>query len=236
MSATVPESHEPPVDTSSAAPAPQQLEGEDKAALVGIMYSDKVWIVPGWIKTSFFWVAIVGLIGVFWFEADKRVTFRTLLIDSVVEPEDIGSAMAPPWSLPPGESGAPVDLAAYKGKWVFVNFWATWCPPCRDEMPSMEMLNRRFQGKNLAMVAITVDENWAEVNRFFGDTKPSFTVLWDRDKRVSSTYSTRKFPESYLIDPEGRVAAKFVGPRDWYNQATVQYFEDVIAGKRKPVS
>jgi thiol-disulfide isomerase/thioredoxin len=119
---------------------------------------------------------------------------------------------------------------------VVVNFWATWCPPCRDEMPSMEMLNRRFQqkGLNVKLLAVSVDEDWREVNRFFGETKPTFTVLWDKDKRSSTAYSTHKYPETYIIAPDGRVAAKFTGPRDWYNQATVQYFDDLVAGRRKP--
>ncbi len=99
----------------------------------------------------------------------------------------------------------------------------------------MEMLHRRFKG-DLVMLAVSVDDDQAQIGRFFGSEKPSFTVMWDSDKKFASTYGTRKFPESYLIDPEGRVAAKFVGPRDWYNQGTVQYFDDVLKGRRKPVT
>jgi peroxiredoxin len=105
-------------------------------------------------------------------------------------------------------------------------------------MPSLEMLNRRMQQDKepLHIVAASVDDDWKEVNRFFGETRPTFTVLWDQGKATSFTYGTRKFPETYLIDPEGRVAAKFTGPRDWYNQGTVEYFHAVLSGKRKPVS
>jgi peroxiredoxin len=215
---------------------PEKLEGEDAKDLVGIMYSEKKWVVPAWAKAVFFWAAIGTLVPLAGYTAWKRYTFQKLLVDSVVEPEDLGMQTAPEVKLPGGDGAPEVALSSMRGKWVLLNFWATWCAPCRDEMPSMEMLNRRFQrdGKNIQLVAVSVDEDWRQVNRFFGETRPTFTVLWDRDKASATTYGTRKFPETYLIDPEGRVAAKFTGPRDWYNQATVQYFDDVLAGKRKP--
>lgn len=215
----------------------EKLEGEDAKDLVGIMYSERKWIVPGWYKAVFFWLAIIGICTVGGYTAWKRIWFTTLLVDSVVEPESWGDRPAPSFVLPQGEGGAQVDLAAFKGKWVLLNFWATWCAPCRDEMPSMEMLNRRVDkdGLNMEIVAISVDDAWGEVNRFFGAVQPTFTVLWDKEKRSSNAYGTRKFPETYLIDPSGKVVAKFVGPRDWYNQGTVQYFQEVVAGRRKPV-
>ena len=218
---------------------PNQLDGEDQKSLVGIMYSERSWVVPHWTKVAFFWVALAMVAGLVAFEVDKRVTFRRLIVDSVVEPTPLASKApaAPELRLRAGEGGEEVVLSSLRGKWVFLNFWATWCPPCRDEMPSMEMLNRRLQrdhaGK-VEMIAISVDEDWNEVNRFFGTTKPTFKVLWDRSKQSAFAYSTRKFPETFLIDPEGKVVAKFVGPRDWYNQAAVQYFDEVITGKRKP--
>ena len=220
---------------------PEQLEGEDQKDLVGIMYSDKKWVVPGWYKAVFFWAAVGLTVPLASYTAWKRFTFQQLLVDSVVEPETWG--MGPPQAapvviLPAGEGGAVVDLATKKGKWVLLNFWATWCAPCRDEMPSIEMLNRRLRqdGLNMEIVTVSVDDAWGEVIRFFGAVQPTFTVLWDKEKRSSNAYGTRKFPETYLIDPAGRVAAKFVGPRDWYNQGTAKYFDDVIAGRRKPTS
>ena len=230
----------PPAVASPAEQQPEKLEGEDAKDLVGIMYSERKWVVPAWYKAVFFWTAIIGVFAVVGYTIEKRIRFTTLLVDSVVEPEPWGTGgdrPAPSFLLPQGEGGPQIDMAAYKGKWVLLNFWATWCAPCRDEMPSMEMLNRRADqdGLNLEIVAVSVDDAWGEVNRFFGAVQPTFTVLWDKEKRSSNAYGTRKFPETYLIDPTGKVVAKFVGPRDWYNQGTVQYFQDVIAGRRKPV-
>ncbi|HEY4221331.1 MAG TPA: TlpA disulfide reductase family protein [Myxococcota bacterium] len=216
----------------------EKLEGEDAKDLVGIMYSEKKWVVPMAAKAAFFWFALILIVPLAIYTGWKRVTFKKLLVDSVVEPEGMDNEPAPAVKLPQGDGGAVVDISQYKGQWVLLNFWATWCAPCRDEMPSLEMLNRRLSkdGKQLHIVAASVDDDWKEVNRFFGDTKPTFTVLWDKDKPVSFSYGTRKFPETYLIDPDGHVAAKFTGPRDWYNQGTVQYFTDVLGGKRKPVT
>jgi thiol-disulfide isomerase/thioredoxin len=232
-------------ETPGQLEGPGKLEGEDAKDLVGIMYSEKKWVVPAWYKAVFFWATICLVVPLAAYTASKRFTFRRLLVDSVVEPERWGSTApgnalkpAPAAQLLTGDSGGVVDLSSKKGKWVLLNFWATWCAPCRDEMPSIEMLNRRAakDGLNLEIVAVSVDDAWGEVNRFFGAVQPTFTVLWDKEKRASGSFGTRKFPETYLIDPEGRVAAKFVGPRDWYNQGTVQYFHDVIAGRRKASS
>ncbi len=226
-------------DAETPVPA-TQLEGEDpEHAQVGIMYSERTWVVRPWMKAVSFWIFVVAIGGMGLHEVQKRTEFRGLLVDSVVEPENWGNAPAPEIALNAvyrdgKEGGGSVNLSEFKGRWVFVNFWATWCAPCRDEMPSLEMLNRRF-GKELVMMAVSVDDDQTQIARFFGDEKPSFVVLWDKEKKFTTTYGSRKFPESYLISPDGRIAAKFTGPRDWYNQGTVQYFTDVLGGKRKPV-
>lgn len=231
-------------DVNDPAPSPAEraaleggpLEGEDTGSLVGIMYSERHWAVPPWIKAAFFWVTMVSFGALVAYNVSNRLEFNGLLVSGAVGPEPWGNKTAPAVVLAPGADGEPVDIAKFRGQWVLLNFWATWCAPCRDEMPSLEMLNRRLtrDGKPVQMIAVSVDEDWAEVNRFFGATAPTFTVLWDRDKKTALSYGSRKFPETFLIDPEGRVAAKFTGPRDWYSQATVQYFDEVVAGKRKP--
>ena len=217
-----------------APPGGDELEGEGQERLVGIMYSEQRWVVAEWMKVAFLLVAIAMLGGLVYSTVQKRVELVRLMMDSVVEPTPMSGVTAPDFVLPVGESNQEVKLSDHRGKWVFVNFWATWCPPCRDEMPSMEMLNRRFKDQ-MVMIAISIDEDWNEVNRFFGETQPSFQVLWDKRKTAARLYGTRKFPETYLIAPDGTVAAKFVGPRDWYNLGTVKYFESLLAGNRDPV-
>ena len=219
-----------------AAAAGGELEGEGQGSLVGIMVSEHAWSVAPWMKALSFWLAVASFGGLVAYTVAKRMEFNELIVIGAVEPEPWGKRVAPPVALLPGTTGTAVDITQFRGQWVLVNFWATWCAPCRDEMPSLEMLHRRFTRDQMPvkLVAVSVDEDWAEVNRFFGATAPGFLVLWDRDKKTAFSYGSRKFPETFLIDPEGKVAAKFVGPRDWYNQATVQYFTEVLAGTRKP--
>ncbi len=189
-------------------------------------------IVTKGIKSVFVWSSFILLGALLAFSVHKRVKYYELMVTHIIEPTPMGNPIAPSIDLKLGTSGQTRRLSDYKGEWVLINFWATWCAPCRDEMPSMEMLNRKL-GTKMKMLAITVDQDWGEVNRFFGQDKPSFELLWDKEKLVSKKYGVFKFPESFLISPDGTVVAKFIGPRDWYTKASVAYFEEVIDGKRR---
>ncbi len=104
-----------------------------------------------------------------------------------------------------------MDLATLRGKVVLVNFWATWCPPCLEEMPSLEKFARAY---DVEVLAVSVDDGWEPVEKFLGKNTP-FRVALDRGAKVSQIYGTTKFPESYLVDRDGKLRLKFVGPRDW---------------------
>src|SRR5512135_2583781 len=110
-------------------PPPEKLEGEDAKYLVGIMYSDQKWIVPMWMKAVSFWCALALILPLAGYTAWKRIKFVTLLVDSVVEPESWDDKPAPTVKLPQGDGGAVVDVSQFKGQWVLLNFWATWCAP-----------------------------------------------------------------------------------------------------------
>lgn len=233
----------PEPEGAGADPTAQPEIVEGKNDVIGVMATASSWVVPTWIKVVTFWVSLVLIGGLTFEQVDKRRTFLRLLVDSVVEPEPGRLQTAPEFTLPKGAgtgtAAESVALSSFKGSWVLLNYWATWCPPCRDEMPSLEMLTRRMtrdHGSKLQIVTVSVDEDWNEVNRFFGATAPTFHVLWDRLKSSSAAFGTTRFPETYLIDHEGKIAAKFTGPRDWYNQGMVQYFSELLTGKRKPVT
>ena len=139
------------------------------------------------------------------------------------------------------QAGKPFTVAAARGQVVFVNFWATWCPPCRDEMPSMlklgQELTARHPGK-FRMVAVSVDDGWPEVLKFFdGKLPPGVEWLRDPDQAVTKDYycSARggcpesfKFPETYVIDPSGKLVSFVVGPRDWSDPAARAFLERLI--------
>jgi len=140
--------------------------------------------------------------------------------------------------------GSRVSLAAARGQVVFVNFWATWCPPCRDEMPSMAALGQdlasRYPGQ-FKMIAVTVDEDLAEVRSYFaappfGGPPAAMAIAHDADQKVTRAYYAQargfvpdiKFPETYIVDKAGRLVAYVVGPRDWSDPAARAFLEALI--------
>jgi peroxiredoxin len=111
--------------------------------------------------------------------------------------------------------GRSVSLSDYRGKVVFLNFWATWCPPCREEMPAMERLNAVFEGKDFVMLAVNVEKDLEPVRAFLAQHPHSFAVLLDQQSAVQNLYGVFRFPETFLLDQEGRLVERFLGARDW---------------------
>jgi thiol-disulfide isomerase/thioredoxin len=139
------------------------------------------------------------------------------------------------------QAGKPFTLAEARGQVVFVNFWATWCPPCRDEMPSMLQLGRELAARHpgkFRMVAVSVDDGWPEVLKFFDGKLPAgVEMLRDPDQAVTKDYycSARggcpesfKFPETYVVDPSGKLVSYVIGPRDWNDPAARAFLERLI--------
>jgi thiol-disulfide isomerase/thioredoxin len=111
--------------------------------------------------------------------------------------------------------GRTVTLSQYRGKVVFLNFWATWCPPCREEMPAMERLNTVFEGQDFVMLAVNVEKDIETVRAFLAQSPHSFTVLLDQQATVQNRYGVFRFPETFLLDKDGRLVERFLGARDW---------------------
>lgn len=124
--------------------------------------------------------------------------------------------------------GEEVTLSALKGKVVLVNFWATWCPPCRQEMPSMEKLYHHFEGQGFEMLAINVEENGPEaVEKFLQDKSHSFPILFDPDARAQLLYGVSKYPETFVVNRDGVVVEHVVGAIDWMQPNVVKYLENL---------
>jgi thiol-disulfide isomerase/thioredoxin len=111
-----------------------------------------------------------------------------------------------------GETGT---LSSYKGKVVFLNFWATWCGPCRVEMPSLEAVYNKFSDKGLEMLAVNCAEDNAAVRSFIKNEGFSFPVLLDLDGRISANYGIQSIPTTFLIDRDGMIILRLVGSIDW---------------------
>jgi thiol-disulfide isomerase/thioredoxin len=126
-------------------------------------------------------------------------------------------------------SGTTRRLSDFKGKVVFLNFWATWCGPCRFEMPSMEKLYQRFKVKGLEIVAVNLQEDRNSVQRFVDEYDLSFPVLLDTTGRIGATYGARSIPTTYIVDREGFVLAGTIGTREWDTEDYFRFFEKLLA-------
>jgi thiol-disulfide isomerase/thioredoxin len=125
-------------------------------------------------------------------------------------------------------NGRPVSLSGYRGKLVLLNFWATWCAPCREEMPSMVQLGRNSGGVGLAVLAINQRENAARVNQFMKTNGLTLTILLDTTGRVAGYYRVYGIPMSYLINGDGEVIGMKSGPMDWNAPKVVEAFRKLI--------
>jgi len=134
---------------------------------------------------------------------------------------------APDFTLP-ALDGAEVDLHSLRGRVVLLNFWATWCKPCEDEMPAMQRLYDQLTGPGFELLAISVDEGEDEVRAFRDRLKLTFPILLDPGKRAATAYQTFRFPESWLIDADGTVAARYIGPRSWDDPLYVERIRKLI--------
>jgi cytochrome c biogenesis protein CcmG, thiol:disulfide interchange protein DsbE len=127
------------------------------------------------------------------------------------------------------QAGKELSLSAFRGKVVLVNFWATWCSPCREEMPSMEALGHQTDPEQLKILALSVDDSWASVNEFMRQAGLALPVYADFDKRISSQYGTFKFPETYIVDRKGKVVLKVIGATDWTAPTMIAYLQKLLA-------
>ena len=130
----------------------------------------------------------------------------------------------------PDLQGHAVQLAALRGKVVFVNVWATWCPPCIEEMPTIQQLYERLHGRGLEIVAVSLDALGAQVVApFMQSHRLSFPTLLDTKNLVQRLYRTTGVPESFIVDKRGILVEKVVGPRDWAHPQLLAQFERLLA-------
>ena len=122
-----------------------------------------------------------------------------------------------------------MGLKDLQGKVVFLNFWATWCGPCRDEMPSMEALYTQYKDKGLEIIAVNVRESSKEVLAFMNEYSLSFPAVLDSDGRVSNSYGIQAIPTSFIIDREGKIITRLVGSIDWDTPEIRAAIESLLA-------
>ena len=136
-------------------------------------------------------------------------------------------APAPDFTLR-GLDGKMVRLSDYRGKVVLLNIWATWCPPCVEEMPSMQKLHQAMKGEAFEILAVSLDEpGAAAVAPFMKKHNLTFPAPIDAKGSLQRLYQTTGIPESFIIDKQGIIREKVIGPRDWAAPAAISYFRDL---------
>ncbi len=128
-------------------------------------------------------------------------------------------------------SGEEVRLSDLRGKVVIVNFWASWCPPCREEIPSLVTLNTAMAGKNFRLLAISIDKDGKNaIAPFFNKLGINLPTLFDSNGSVGKRYGITGVPETFIVDGQGIIRKKVVGPIDWSAPDMIRFINDLAAG------
>ncbi|MEE8326612.1 MAG: TlpA disulfide reductase family protein [candidate division NC10 bacterium] len=139
--------------------------------------------------------------------------------------------VAPDFTLPDLE-GNQISLSTYKGRVVLLNFWATWCPPCRLEMPTMEKAYRKYRDKGFEVVAVSVDAGpKSSVKSFLREFGLSFQVLLDPDMETLRAYRGFSLPMTVVIDRQGVIRSRELGYRDWSDGESTKLFQRLLSEK-----
>jgi peroxiredoxin len=164
-----------------------------------------------WILVTVIVALLLVLIGAGWMVRDRFL------------PVEVGSS-APDFAAQTLQ-GTPVSLSDLRGQVVLLNIWATWCPPCREEMPSMERLYRAVGPEGLRIVAVSIDAGEGKIDagghpggniaEFASERGLTFDIWHDPEGRIQSTYRTTGVPESFLIDRDGTIIKKQIGGTEW---------------------
>lgn len=168
---------------------------------------------------------LVTVLFSFYIAAVNKVELRPYEVEYPAE-----TFIAPSFELP-SLSGGKLNLTDYRGKVVFINFWATWCGTCKVEMPSMEKLYRRFKDQGLEMLTISIDKDQSLIKPFMDQYNLTFPVLLDPKSDVAKKkYKTTGVPETFIIDQQGIIRHKAIGPRDWATEETMAAFAQLLSG------
>jgi len=128
--------------------------------------------------------------------------------------------------------GKKISLKDYRGKIVLLNFWASWCVPCREEMPAMEKLYQEYKDKNFVILAVAVKDRKQDAIDFAKELKITYPIVLDPEAQVGQAYGAWGLPATYIIGPKGEGLARGWGPADWNGPGARKLIKDLIDGKR----
>ncbi|MBZ2187293.1 MAG: TlpA family protein disulfide reductase [Bryobacter sp.] len=119
------------------------------------------------------------------------------------------------------DQGRAISIAEFPGKVLVLNFWASWCKPCVDEMPSLNEFSKRMEKEGVTVLGISVDHDEARYRKFLKDANIAFQTYRDEKADIAASYGTYKYPETYIIDKQGKVVEKIIGEEFWLNPNVV---------------
>jgi len=121
------------------------------------------------------------------------------------------------------DSDRKVSLDQFKGRVLVLNFWATWCPPCVEELPSLEVMQERMRGRGVVVLGVSIDVDENAYHRFVKERGVNFLTVRDPQQKVATLYGTSGWPETYIIDRQGIVRRKFIGAVEWNSPEVLQF-------------
>ena len=138
----------------------------------------------------------------------------------IIEPGD----KAPNFSIVT-DSGRTITRSDFGGRVLVLNFWATWCPPCVEEIPSLNAMQQQLASRGVVVLAISVNKNEETYRQFLNQARVSFLTARDPEADISASYGTYKYPETYIINKDGRVVAKMISNQNWTSPEVLQQIE-----------
>jgi cytochrome c biogenesis protein CcmG, thiol:disulfide interchange protein DsbE len=126
------------------------------------------------------------------------------------------------------ENGRPISLSNFGGKVLVLNFWATWCPPCVEEMPSLNKFAAAFKDKGVVVLGVSVDKDANAYKQFIRQLDPAFLTVRDPEMKINLEYGTVQYPETYIINSQGKVVNKIISSANWTDDKMVNYVQSLL--------
>jgi cytochrome c biogenesis protein CcmG, thiol:disulfide interchange protein DsbE len=153
--------------------------------------------------------------------------FVYVIFDSFHEKVVVVGDSAPDFSIT-ADGGRAVTTSNFGGKLLVLNFWATWCPPCVDELPSLNAFAQRMANSGVVVLGISVDKDEKAYRDFLTRVRLSFLTARDPDNKINADYGTFKFPETYIIDGKGKVLRKIISGQDWMSERMIEDVQSLL--------
>ena len=169
------------------------------------------------------WAVLIGVSSA----AQSKINYK--VIKNLEPMKD--SSSTPDFSIASFD-GKKISLKDFRGKTVFLNFWATWCVPCREEMPAMERLYQEFKDKNFVILAVNVKDRKQDAVNFLKELKITYPSAFDPEGQVGLLYGAWGLPTTYLIGPKGEGLARAWGPAEWYSPEARNLISQILAEKK----